>query len=454
MLTIFFKASGVVAWLGPSDEKTARAFSVLATARGSTPGVREALALVTERQWFRRTWVQQEVFAARHLTLRCGSDLLTFETFLNPAREGLPLPPPLLLPVEKRAIKSRKLVSLPESLPTHFIGALRAGAHFGATNSRDKVNALLGMVNGLDHAIDLQRPPSIGTTWGMSPSQPFPVDYTRSVSQVYQDVMRYLIKETGTLDYLNYFGPREIRGDMPSWTLDWSDAHDCERLYLHFGGFWYKPHQAMRHLLSHHSARDDELCLRGHIIGLVGDRTHGLVERKFLPMDFLPEPLDDTSKVTSGLEEGEAKEEFQELLFTEGYVCRDIKKCGTQTSLADVAGRIVVPSTANEDDTIALLSGRPLVFILRPSRASTRSALVGAAWFWNGTYLSLISSMLAMYYTFKFNSWAAYISKFIRGYGGDGLGTPRRFSRMLDNLETNARLRGHEDGQSETFCLV
>ena len=304
MLTIFFKASGVVAWLGPSDEATARAFGVLVRGRNLDSGTDSAMKCLCERQWFRRTWVRQEVFASRQLSLQSGSDLLTSETLLSLVRDGVPYPP-LLEPVHSRATRSPEPDSLSGNLTTDFMEVLRSGAGFDATDPRDKVYALLGMIKGLDSTLDLQRPSSGTTLRDRSPHCAFPIDYGRSVSQVYQDVMKYLINETGSLDCLNYLGPRGRRGDLPSWALDWADRQDCERLYLHFGADFFGsgllvesrpvnlPRKRHRRAPLQTSAHDGELCLHGHVIGLVGDRPTNREEHDFLEPPEISGPFMD-----------------------------------------------------------------------------------------------------------------------------------------------------------------
>ena len=53
---------------------------------------------------------------------------------------------------------------------------------------------------------------------------------------------------------------------------------------------------------------------------------------------------------------------------------------GPENSLAGV----VVPITAQTGDTIALMDGSPLAYVLRSSGMNNRWTLVGTAWFWHG----------------------------------------------------------------------
>ncbi len=453
MLTIFFKASAVIAWLGPSNEATTQAFNLLRSARGSTSGVQDAITRLTERRWFSRTWVRQEVFAARRLTLQCGSDLLTSETFLNLATGGVLLPP-LLEPVYGHTKKSHGPDWSFENLTSDFIGVLRAGAHFGATDPRDKVYALLGMVKGLGYTMDLLRPSSLGTARDTSHHRPFPIDYTRNVSQVYQDVIKYIINETGTLDCLSYFGPRERRGELPSWTLNWADRQDCERLYLHFGadlsGISLKGGQPYRQASSQISVDSNEICLHGHIIGLVGERPDEPEEHYF------PWYGHESKWAWHDVENrnlADVYSELHQLLSGGDYVCVNILTHeGSEKSLVGV----VVPSTARIGDTIALLDGSHLAFILRPLGTGNRYTLVGAAWFWNKTRPK-DGPTRTTHHTLRFDDWATNTFKLLGTtqtmYRGYHRGYDHVFCYMLVNLEER-RKKPLPVGKPETFFLV
>lgn len=94
MFTIYTKAKRVVAWLGNGDEvtedlkETMRITNQLQDMGGHGDlrlgydypynkeiicGIQRFLRYLYTREWFGRIWVQQEVFAARKLTLQCGN---------------------------------------------------------------------------------------------------------------------------------------------------------------------------------------------------------------------------------------------------------------------------------------------------------------------------------------------------------------------------------------------
>jgi hypothetical protein len=76
MLTIYQKATKVVAWLGPAADGVKDALTATAlTDYGGGQNLEKICAGLLHlytRSWFMRMWVQQEIFAARKLRLQCG----------------------------------------------------------------------------------------------------------------------------------------------------------------------------------------------------------------------------------------------------------------------------------------------------------------------------------------------------------------------------------------------
>ncbi|KAH8587390.1 hypothetical protein B0O99DRAFT_694558 [Bisporella sp. PMI_857] len=91
---------------------------------------------------------------------------------------------------------------------------LMISRNFEATNKRDKIYGVLG----------LARVPTIGTGHIQSTDQSphFVVDYSHSVSEAYQHVVKYFINRDRNLDILcvlaTHRGPTS--SDLPSWVPD------------------------------------------------------------------------------------------------------------------------------------------------------------------------------------------------------------------------------------------
>jgi len=99
MLLIYKKAARVVAWLGPAHKNTANLLS-LAAAPG-TPWIFDDVHAAVEdlyiRPWFRRIWIQQEIFAARTLIFQWGPHRFSWFPLLSDPKLLVGWPPSLIV---------------------------------------------------------------------------------------------------------------------------------------------------------------------------------------------------------------------------------------------------------------------------------------------------------------------------------------------------------------------
>ena len=171
MLTIFTKASEVIAWLGPSipgNDAAFKAVRVLQTVKQTNHGFRmqasqtwDVLKPLLGREWFGRTWVRQEVFAARSLELQCGTHSLSFGTFLTFAKYYTTLPRHIGILYSKFEQSPPRWCQRDYSrqcLAYQMVTVLGNGSHFGVSDPRDRVYALLGMIEGIGPATHLGHP--------------------------------------------------------------------------------------------------------------------------------------------------------------------------------------------------------------------------------------------------------------------------------------------------------
>jgi hypothetical protein len=92
---------------------------------------------------------------------------------------------------------------------------LNGGADFEVTDARDKVYGILGIITSDTIRLYVEIPRSVQNT-------EFPVSYTKSVSEVYEDVVKHLVNVDRNLDALQVFEDRCQRAkDLPSWVTDW-----------------------------------------------------------------------------------------------------------------------------------------------------------------------------------------------------------------------------------------
>lgn len=253
MLRIFQSARQVVVWLGTKSRHSHIAFRASENSlhllwADSFQGFHEnpqdlhkiaqGFIELFDKPWWNRTWVRQEAYAAKTLILQCGDDVVDAKTvhrFPWPQLdEALSRSRHIGFSEYQKKCRNRALALL------HLHTSRNAGAsfelhellegslEFEVTDPRDRCYAVLGMAN-----IE-----SAAQRYTEDPGHIFPLDYNKSLSEVYQDVVRYYLHSTKTLDILaryqsyNHFSfdssfatldlPKSNRhGDLPSWVINW-----------------------------------------------------------------------------------------------------------------------------------------------------------------------------------------------------------------------------------------
>ena len=286
MLRIFEKADLVIAWIGRPDYWTRVLYRALnnesdddsrhpmqrphaAITYHSEDGGRhdpECLENVSKivravddylrRPWFRRTWVRQEVFGTSNLKLYCGGQTISLRDFLVATRLfsafeqwllSTPLQAELASRLDRHQVNEteRPRLLVPASVSVlansyqhagtdchdyeqprqrlrysaHWLRVLNEGVNFQETDPRDKVYGVLGIITSPTTKPYVESRPDIE-------SAEFPISYTKSVSEVYQDVVKYLINLDRNLDVLQIFESRRNRAkDLSSWVTDWRQCN-------------------------------------------------------------------------------------------------------------------------------------------------------------------------------------------------------------------------------------
>ncbi|KAL6875837.1 HET domain-containing protein [Trichoderma longibrachiatum] len=179
MAEIYSKASRVILWLGEAADESDQALKRIRMAADedqqeslATKEDRQAILAIVRRPWFRRIWVLQEVAAAQHIVVMCGSMSIDGYAFCL----GLPS----LLPYEDIPSHIRSVTYLMRgsifrpkysinssgaiSLDVRPLGGLVDLYHtHEATERHDKIFALLGMSSDNPGASGLT--PNYSITW-------------------------------------------------------------------------------------------------------------------------------------------------------------------------------------------------------------------------------------------------------------------------------------------------
>jgi Heterokaryon incompatibility protein (HET) len=293
MLQIFEKADLVIAWIGRADDWTKTLYRALNDEsddgsrhpkqsphasikyylkdgdRQHDPECLENVSKIVrvaddylKRPWFRRTWVRQEVFGTSNLILYCGGQTIGLRDFLTATRQisafeqwllSNPLQAGLASRPDRRQVNEteRQRLLVPASVSilansyqhagtdhhdykppgqrlrysAHWLQVLNEGVNFEETDPRDKVYGVLGIITSPRTKFYVECRPDIQHA-------EFPISYTKSVSEVYQDVVKYLINFDRNLDALQIFESRRNRAkDLPSWVTDWRQCN--ERSIVH-----------------------------------------------------------------------------------------------------------------------------------------------------------------------------------------------------------------------------
>lgn len=224
MRRIYSKAENVVVWLGeegPDDEMAFGFVPILLShlpplsaghevtrqglvARQAIPLVGSpawiALSRIFNRRYFRRSWIIQEVALARHAMVHCGPYVIEWDLLAAASSYQMGQ---LASDAENAHDAVAAIMGFHRNdhgRGNNLVDALFMSYRFNCTDPRDKVFAMLGLIQALV-------------------LQP---DYSSSVEDVYLQTTRILILALGNLDILCCVShPKTRIATLPSWVPDW-----------------------------------------------------------------------------------------------------------------------------------------------------------------------------------------------------------------------------------------
>ncbi|RDW59446.1 hypothetical protein BP6252_12533 [Coleophoma cylindrospora] len=206
-------------------------------------------AAILRRPYWRRVWIQQEVICAQSITIHCGStilDLAQIRYAIINMRVAAFSPGYEYNQIILRVVVAGSYVldlctlqDILKKLPSFgqaHLHLLRSQLHRFATDPRDKIYALKGLINEWDKE-------------GMT------VNYEWTERQVYIETIRNLLRDWGSLDFLCHLPclPLDLRKDMPSWCPNFGLSIDLSTSpplharppsqFASFGGYEYAASQ-------------------------------------------------------------------------------------------------------------------------------------------------------------------------------------------------------------------
>ncbi|KAK3654166.1 hypothetical protein LTR56_004221 [Elasticomyces elasticus] len=265
MFKIYQKAQRVLVWLGEEGPHTGealehlRAHSMLnlqycadrAESQSSelvpspdewvglpTPELREAVVDLCFRPWSRRVWIRQEVFAARDVVVFCGEQSMTFVEFKslleriraihqvfggsgNHSRTEEEWDQVMSAMSDLQTSTDVKLAELkmgrrswndPNRRPSS-----NRGTHGRIDDPRDYVYGLLNLTSC--PTLSIGEP-------GDVEQLALRIDYSKTLSEVFQDVTRFMLNTDRSLMSLEAYDEYRSadRIDLPTWTVDWRQS--------------------------------------------------------------------------------------------------------------------------------------------------------------------------------------------------------------------------------------
>ena len=167
------------------------------------------LDALLSRPWFSRLWVWQEIKLANHNAIvHCGSDSISWQSFRRAVfcismKQGLgSISLPSFLRLSNRLID---IVNMCDAENPRGFGDIIRGSNFcGCSDPRDRIYAMLSLLNEEDRSIKIEP------------------DYTKTTGQVYEDMVLQYIENRNELELLRYCNLRdESWAKMPVWALKW-----------------------------------------------------------------------------------------------------------------------------------------------------------------------------------------------------------------------------------------
>ncbi|KAI1137703.1 HET-domain-containing protein [Hypoxylon sp. FL0543] len=227
---IYSKARATAVWLGKEEQDTRHACALLKEVRLEDQGQLSSVArsdfesnvkntryptrslrglyeLLTRPYW-ERVWIIQEIAKAQTVWVRCGSLCFDLAALIACSEHVNTLPQRSRILISAiQEFRLQELEARRGALRMTLLEALIRSRYFLATNSRDKIYALLNLARDGNDLV------------------PTPT-YTEPVEDVFRDLAMTFLHSPHPIEaaILSLWAPLNVRpGAWPSWAVDWAD---------------------------------------------------------------------------------------------------------------------------------------------------------------------------------------------------------------------------------------
>jgi len=250
MTNIYSMADSVAVWLGPEEDDSATATEFLRTIANQASSPERLSHLLTsqvakhdlatvvslfDRDYWRRLWVVQEIFNARSITVYCGKTKLPWVVYQTASdifarhRNDLDRYFQASKREKRRSNISTSQFSYSQVLVYEGPGGLPDLRQYTDRNSRDrKDDVLLEVLRACRRKLASDPKDKLFGILGVLPEEVrnvFRAGYSRSVKDVYTEIVDHLVQTTERLDVICdaiHFPLHSNSSSLPSYVPDWS----------------------------------------------------------------------------------------------------------------------------------------------------------------------------------------------------------------------------------------
>jgi hypothetical protein len=266
MLSIYKKARSVTVWIGEPDTDSRLAFACIEglsklqkemrqygktthvpSCYNQLRSISRAIRSLYERPWIRRTWIRQEIYGARRITIRCGIYQISWDGFVGAAdvvktmralvKDEESISEPREAHYNRLLGEAMRNATMPPSgikSPRDLVEVLLQARHFEVSDPKDTFYAVLGMCNVVAFSNAPGEPPQNSKGAVL-------IDYNKTLVEVYRDATSCILHRKGGPDKLADLWHSYRRGSLhmeglPYWAVDWQSGTSADGAALKFIG--------------------------------------------------------------------------------------------------------------------------------------------------------------------------------------------------------------------------